>query len=184
MAIKDTKAKHKGTPLPILRRHDGAFLSDPLCAYDAIAMAWWIRTGGTQAPFPTHLGQPKPNWWLEAAARPTPGMLDVAFFSYQSGEIFRTSTMRMLARRVATLAGLDTALVGAKSFRVGGATDLRALLGEAGRAMIKQRGRWASDVAEVYQRPLLGEQLQASAMVGSVVSASIEELAMGWAAPA
>lgn len=184
VAIKDTHARHKGTPLPVLRRHDGPFLSDPLCVYDAMAMAWWCRTAGEHEPFPTHLGQPKTNWWLEAAALPSPDQLNTAFFTYVSGEIFRTSTMRALARRVAELAGIDTSSVGAKSFRVGGATDLRALMGDAGKEMVKQRGRWASDVAEVYQRALLEEQLHASAMVGSVVSASIEEVVRGYAAPA
>ena len=37
-----------------------------------------------------------------------------------------------------------------------GATDLREVLGDASAALVKKRGRWASDVAEVYQRALLG----------------------------
>ena len=77
------------------------------------------------------------------------------------------------------------ALRGGKSFRVGGATDLRAALGAAeGMAVIKQRGRWNSDVAEIYQRALLLDQLDGSAAMGGTCGADLEGLLDGWSQPA
>jgi hypothetical protein len=47
---------------------------------------------------------------------------------------------------------------------MGGSTDCKELTGEAGKALIKRRGRWASDVAEIYQRELASSHFpQASA---------------------
>ena len=71
--------------------------------------------------------------------------------------------------------------VGAKAFRIGGATDWRLQAGESGAAITRQRGRWDSDVAEVYQRPLLGIQLATAAAVGGSRGAGLEELCAGFA---
>eukprot|EP00966_Prymnesium_polylepis_P167228 3866032-Prymnesium_polylepis.1 len=49
--IKDPTRRHRGYPTPITRRHDGRFGEDALCAYDAVALAWWRRRHGG-APFP------------------------------------------------------------------------------------------------------------------------------------
>ena len=73
--------------------------------------------------------------------------------------------MRLLAKSIAAAAHErdaeepPAAEVGAKAFRVGGATDGRARLGDRSEAVLKQRGRWESDVALIYQRPRLAEQL-------------------------
>eukprot|EP00965_Chrysotila_dentata_P058255 1931704-Pleurochrysis_carterae.AAC.1 len=64
---------------------------------------------------------------------------------------------------MAAAAGEDPASFCGKCWRIGGATDLRDRLGDASKATIKQRGRWPSDVALVYQRALLDHQLDASA---------------------
>ena len=56
---------------------------------------------------------------------------------------------------MATAAGADRGTVAGRPWRVGGATDLRDMLGMAQAAMIKERGRWAADVASVYARALI-----------------------------
>eukprot|EP00965_Chrysotila_dentata_P156322 5164219-Pleurochrysis_carterae.AAC.1 len=61
---------------------------------------------------------------------------------------------------MAATLGLDAPDFGGKSFRIGGATDIRAMRGEEGMAMIQQRGRWGSDVAQVYQRAIVDGQLR------------------------
>ena len=73
--------------------------------------------------------------------------------------------------------------VGGKAVRIGGSTDAKESTGEAGKAIIKRRGRWASDVAEVYQRELLGVQLDLSASLGDAVGEDLEALCEGWAQP-
>ena len=46
-----------------------------------------------------------------------------------------------------TLVGIPAAECGAKMFRIGGSTEIRVLLGVGGAtALIKERGRWASDI--------------------------------------
>ena len=179
--IKDIEAKAKPYPTPICRRHDGPFGSDPLCTYDAIALAWWTRRAPRGAPFPTDaLGRPQDGWWQPQYACATP--LSAPFFT-TGGKIYRTSDVSATVRRVASAAGQDPADFGAKSPRSGGATELRALMGIAGADFIKARGRWASDVSLIYQRHLVADQLDASAAVGGVTGADLEELCSGWAQP-
>ena len=180
--IKDLDAKSKGRPTPVCRRHDGVFGSDPLCTYDAIALAWWIRRAPRGAPFPLDaLGRPAHEWWTLATRSDGPALSD-PFFTCD-GRIYTTAEVRRTVRRVATAAGQNPAEFGAKSPRIGGATEYKRLKGRGGEAFIKARGRWASDVALIYQRELVGEQLDASAEMGSTADADMEELCEGWSQP-
>ena len=62
--------------------------------------------------------------------------LSSAFFTTADGEAMQTSYVRTLARRVAAVSGVPEHEIGAKSLRIGGATDLRERLGaESGRVM-------------------------------------------------
>eukprot|EP00965_Chrysotila_dentata_P086105 2840930-Pleurochrysis_carterae.AAC.1 len=63
-------------------------------------------------------------------------------------------------------------------------TDAADLVRENGRALIKQRGRWQSDVASVYQRAIVDKQLRASAKMGEASGVELEAIAAGWAQPA
>ena len=74
--------------------------------------------------------------------------------------------------------------VGGKAFRIGGATDLREVHGDGAQRLIKERGRWASDVAQLYQRALLRTQLDSSAGAGAAVGRDLEEALQGWVQPA
>eukprot|EP00965_Chrysotila_dentata_P114932 3798831-Pleurochrysis_carterae.AAC.1 len=85
---------------------------------------------------------------------------------------------------MASAIGLDPADFGGKCWRIGEATDLRDLKGEGGRALIKQRGRWQSDVAQVYQRAIVDAQLEASAGIGDASGVELEALRLGWTQPA
>eukprot|EP00965_Chrysotila_dentata_P032593 1086010-Pleurochrysis_carterae.AAC.1 len=77
--------------------------------------------------------------------------------------------------------GLDAANIGGKCWRIGGATDLRDLKSEEGRALIKQRGRWQSDVASVHQRAIIDAQLEASADIADASGVELEAVCAGWA---
>jgi hypothetical protein len=151
--IKDPAGNHKGYPTPVARRHDGPLGADPLCAYDAFARLWW-RMAGSGAPFPTNAdGTPRADWWLLARGG---ACLELPLFTRPSGSMWTTEDSRKLFKRIAEAAGIDPSSVGGKASRIGGSTDAKDRTGEAGKAIIKRRGRWASDVAEVYQRELLG----------------------------
>ena len=180
--IKDPKGSKAAYPIPVPRRHDGAFGADPLCPYDALALAWWLRAGPRGAPFPvTAEGRPEPGW--EKRARPRqPGF---PFFADAMGVPFNTSRVRDIARRVAVAGGMDATEVhtevGAKAFRIGGATDWREESGDASAHIVRQRGRWDSDVAHIYQRPLLAAQLAMAAAVGNARGTDLESLCYGFA---
>ena len=81
--------------------------------------------------------------------------------------------------------GVPPADVGGKSFRIRGATDLQAQLGatEAER-LIRQRGRWESDIHAVYQRALAHQHLGASVAIGDAIGRELEALCRGWVQPA
>ena len=190
---KDLTARAKPYPCPVARRHDSAFGVDPLCAYDALALAWWRRRAPAGMPFPVDAaGRPAADWWVEGggwAPRPDAPPLTRPFFErVATGKAFTTAYVGAIAQRIGRAAGLpaeEVAQFGGKSLRIGGATDYRAALGdESGRLLLKQRGRWDSDCDLIYARPLVASHLDASAAVGGVVSVDLEALCQGWAQPA
>eukprot|EP00965_Chrysotila_dentata_P092618 3056240-Pleurochrysis_carterae.AAC.1 len=85
---------------------------------------------------------------------------------------------------MAMKAGLDPDDFGGKGWRIGGATDLRDVLGDGGAAAIQQRGRWASDVAQIYQRAVVDGQLRTSAEMAESRGMDMEALCAGWVQPA
>ena len=96
-----------------------------------------------------------------------------------------TDDTRRLAREYGAILGMKPAEIGGKAFRIGGATDMRDALGDASQYLIKQRGRWASDVAQVYQRALARSHLEASVLMSTAsASRDMEEMCKGWAQPA
>ena len=182
--IKDPTCSHKGYPTPVCRRHDGALGADPACAYDAFAATWWQRVGAGE-PFPVdEAGRPCDGWWERASESALATALAAPLFTRLDGKTYRTSDTSQLCKRVARLAGVDATRVGAKALRIGGATDCREYTGEAGKGLVKRRGRWDTDIAEVYQRELVGTQLELSARMGSSFDASLEEVVPGWVQPA
>ena len=179
--IKDTFGKGKAYPCPVSRQHTGKFGSDPVDPYDAVAWAWWIRSR-PGVPFPTDKrGRPRANWNTSAPI-PAPVENDVlpvdreAFFSHPSGEPFCTGQVAALGKAIALYSGVDPTEVGGKCFRIGGATDWRAgsRNTEASGRVLRQRGRWAKDMGEIYARPLVAEQLHYAAKVGAVSTVDLE----------
>ena len=168
--IKDTTARRRSAVMPIRRRAAGGELgADPLDTYDAIVMAMAGRLGR----MPPARGRVQ-----------GPGAL-LPLFVGPKGKPWCTSDTRRLARSMASTLGLDADLFGAKSFRIGGATDYRAIYGpEAAEQMIRQRGRWWSDIHKLYTRALASEHLQGSAAVGDARGAELEALCKGWVQPA
>jgi hypothetical protein len=143
------------------------YLSNPLDPYDAIYAAWLAR----QAEVPAHMRHAAPLF-----TSPGGGLMAA----------WTTDDTRRLARDFGRLVDIDGADIGGKAFRIGGATDMRDAMGDSSVHLIKQRGRWASDIAQVYQRALVRSHLEASVRMGSADAASrdMEELVRGWSQPA
>jgi hypothetical protein len=111
------------------------------------------------------------GWWLTPES---PAFLDTPFFVGARSTQWTTETSRQLFKSIALAAGKDPRRIGGKAARIGASTDAKERTGEAGKHIIKRRGRWASDVAEVYQRELVGVQLALSAALGDSCGEELE----------
>eukprot|EP00965_Chrysotila_dentata_P213426 6187616-Pleurochrysis_carterae.AAC.1 len=167
--IKDAAARHKAAPMPLRRRQrEGPRGSDPLCAFDALWVTWHERADG-----------------VPVAERTFGTRSSTPLFVGSDGVLpWSSADSRRLAQAMASEAGLDPNEFGGKAWRIGGATDLRDVLGDSGAAAIQQRGRWASDVAQVYQRAVVDGQLRTSAAMATSTGVDLEALCTGWTQPA
>jgi hypothetical protein len=98
----------------------------------------------------------------------------------------------MVVRRDAALVGLPPDEVFGNAYRIGGATDLRdapsSLSGpsigmEQATRLIKARGRWFSDIYEIYERGSLQEHALASAAITEAGGVDLEQILTGWVQP-
>jgi hypothetical protein len=80
--------------------------------------------------------------------------------------------------------GMDPDLHVGYSLRIGGASDLEESLGsERAEAVTRQRGRWRSDIHNIYRRTTPREQLDASAAMLHAAGHTVESLLPGWVQP-
>jgi hypothetical protein len=168
LAIKDQNHRNAREPILIRQRRaqGGAAAPDLLCTYYAIFRIW-MRCIGTLPPVNGRIAREHVH-----AREP--------LFAHPDGSAFCTSDVREIMQDVAKAAGEPAAEFGATSGRSGGATDLRDAVGAEAIPLIKQRGRWGSDIAEIYQRALARQQLRGSASMGDATGADIESLIKGW----
>ena len=160
--IKDTEADHAKCPVPISKRTDAPRGSDPACPYDAL-LAWFeIRSAAV----------PEADW----ATQPL-------FVHPKTGKVPTTRYIAALAKRMGALFGLPDAALGGKSFRIACASDMYHEYGEHAKRLLKERGRWHSDIAYIYARMSEGAHLAASQRTSGADAADIEA-ATGWAQPA
>ena len=109
----------------------------------------------------------------------TPQGTRVPFFTGRDGKVFTTTVARELAQRLAAACGMEPELFGGKSWRIGGATDGAVAGGERWKALVQKRGRWDSDIHDIYSRPMLESALELSARMGDVVGDTLEEALVG-----
>jgi hypothetical protein len=67
---------------------------------------------------------------------------------------------------------------------MGGATDLYDLYGPAARDHIKDRGRWSSDVAQIYQRVSASTHGLLSRSIADSGGSDLQSFLRGWLQPA
>ena len=167
LPIKDQTGRSKRFPIPIAsKRPAAAGLSDLACPFAALRRAWDERVG--RAPW--------------AALR------DAPFFVGPDGvKAVTTEQVRELViRPAARCLGLVAAEFGASALRRGAATDIKKALGSAeAKALITQRGRWASeDIGDIYSRASLEEHATMSAaLVATGAYRTMEEAHKGWVQP-
>ena len=175
MAIKDQSGKNRRQPILIVRKHSGPPGADALCVYDALVARWERLVGALPRDAAGHVAGRMPD------AHPLAG---APVFAHADGAAYDTGDVRRTVKRMATACGEDASRFGAKSLRTGGATDLRAVLGMAGKDFIAARGRWNSDIAQIYQRAMASDQLDGAASMTNAGGDDLESLITGWSQPA
>lgn len=136
---------------------------DPACPYAALEHLWGVDTEGRGAL--TGGGSEAPIFRLEARGTTRP---------------ITTNDLRDYLKRVAAAAGFEGSLgeITAHSTRIGGATDFAD--GGGSLMQVKSRGRWDSDIADIYTRDTVNQQLEAADAMDRANSVSIEELCQDW----
>ena len=162
-AIKDVNATHKRVPIQIRSKHPTSYgLRDIKCPYTAIWRSWCQRLDQEDV----------------TAKNLEP------FFTNAQGEALDTDTIRAFIREAAAALSLNPELFGSSALRRGGATDLRDVLGShAAKELIKQRGRWATDIYDIYARASTREHAEASAAIGRADALTLETSNPGWTQP-
>ena len=155
---------------------------DHFCPYLAI-LAWWsMRTAGI----------PEESW-NDVPLFVRPGTHPA---SVDATAVFAASHLLPMVRSDALVVGFPPNEVFGNAYRVGGATDLRdapsnavsVIAGpcigmEQATRMIKARGRWYSDIYEIYERGSLQEHALASAAITEAGGMDLEQILVGWIQP-
>lgn len=173
-AIKDVNARRVPAPIPIRARSANSS-SDPADPYWAIHRVWQLRSA---------LLDPSERDLPQREGRAVGTGSDAPLFVLDDGDHWETKHVRLLARKIGAASGIPPLDLRSRAFRIAGATDLRSVLGPNSARLIKERGRWSSDVAFIYQRALATHHMDASAAVGDARGRDIEGMCQGWAQPA
>ena len=164
---KDTQATHRKVPIPISRRHHGPLGADQHCPYDAI-WAWFQIRVSQLPPCPTGCKHETCAWATEP-------------FFFHEGRIVNTDYMAKLGKRMGD--ALNISFVGGKWARIGGSTDLLTAMGLViGQGVLRQRGRWATDMGLIYARISAVLQLEASRRMTTTRELDMSARS-GWAQP-
>jgi hypothetical protein len=166
---KDPTQRKRRYPMLIQRRHtfaDSEPGADPMCTFDALAAAWPILAATV----------PPANW------------ASTLFFRIQEEEErhprnwrpLRTSDVASWVDEAAQAAGLPPKSRGTRALRMGGASDMYDLYGPAGERYIRERGRWGSDVAQIYQRVSAAAHGAISRAIGGSTGIDLQSMLSGW----
>ena len=80
------------------------------------------------------------------------------------------------------LLGIPPEALGAKTFRIAGATDMYDAHGEHAQRLLKERGRWHTDIGYIYARISESGHLHAARAMANAAGADFEHSA-GWVQP-
>jgi hypothetical protein len=163
---KDPTQRKRRYPMLIQRRSaDASPGSDPMCTYDALWRAWPILAESV----------PKAQW------------ASTLFFRVQAAESaprgwrpLRPDDVTQWVQEAAEAAGLPPGTRRSRALRMGGATDMYDIYGPAGERHIRERGRWGSDIAQIYQRVSAAAHGAISRAIGDSVGADLQSMLAGW----
>ena len=164
---KDPTQRKRRYPMLVQRRSVTAPLgSDPMCTFDALRMAWHYLAESI----------PRAQWASTLFFR-------VAIELGDDPRIWRPLRpldVTVWVCAVAEAAGLPPGSRGSRALRMGGASDMYDIWGPAAERFIRERGRWGSDVAQIYQRVSAAAHGDISRTIGDSVGADLQSMLTGW----
>ena len=105
-------------------------------------------------------------------------------------KVITTAWMRQFVADDCALLGLDPTEYFANAWRVGGASDLidapqhiASLTIEGATKLIKARGRWWTDIYDIYARWSMRQQASVSLALSAADGVAVEDAATGWRQP-
>ena len=170
---KDTKMTRSRYPMVIQRRSSFADCpkdSDALCAYDALARAWAVLADSVE----------RSAWAATMFFR----MVDSTQRDASSWRPVVSDDVAAWCKEIALAAGIETSGIGAKSLRMGCATDMYDLFGPAGAQWLDERGRWDSDIGQIYAAPSAAAHGDISRRIGDAAGTDLQSMLRGWRQPA
>ena len=165
---KDPTQRKPRYPMLVQRRSsfaDAPRGSDPMCTFDALSAAWEVLA----APVPREL-------WAQVMFFRVPDR-------HTAPQHWRPLTERDVTawvKQAAEAAGVSAANRASRALRMGGAADLYDLYGPAAERYIRERGRWASDVAQIYQCVSASVHGALSRTIGDSVGQDLQSMLAGW----
>jgi hypothetical protein len=164
---KDPQQRKRRYPMLIQRRSSNTpFLSDPMCTFDALVDAWAVLA----APIPKAAWPATPFFRIPANPTDAPRLWKPIV----------SDDVGVWVKEAALAAEIDPAPLGVRALRMGGATDLYDIYGPPGERLIRERGRWSSDIAQIYQRVSAAAHGQLSRSIGDSAGVDLQSLLAGW----
>lgn len=124
--------------------------------------------------------------WLQRMSRVSPHEAGMApLFARMDGSVLRTDDVKGFIRQAATCLQLPAEEFDARALRIGGATDILHCYGPVGaEGIIRDKGRWQSDIGDIYSRVSATNMLEASAIMTQSAGVDIEAFRHGYTMPA
>ena len=168
---KDPTQRKPRYPMLVQRRAaGGARSADPMCTYDALADAWEVLA----ATVTQHRRR------STLFFRVPPDGHDIDMSGAADWPPLTSAIVASCVKEAAVAAGVDPTRRGARALRMGGGTDLYDIYGPAAERYIRERGRWGSDVAQIYQRVSAAAHGAMSRAIGDSAGADLQSLLRGW----
>ena len=168
---KDPTQRKPRYPMLVQRRASGgARGADPMCTFDALAAAWEVLA----VPVARRL------WNTTLFFRVPPDGYDVDLADSADWPPLTSATLSEWVKEAAVAAGVSPDKRGTRALRIGGGTDLYDIYGPCAERYIRERGRWGSDVAQIYQRVSAAAHGEMSRSIGDSTGADLQSLLRGW----
>ena len=168
---KDPTQTKPRYPILVQRRSevhaDSRLGEDPMCTYDGLLAVRMLQPSAR----PTDL------FFRVPPPLPENGAPFVGPYRWVNVDV---DLIHRWVKQICAAAGISAEGRGSRALRMGGATDLYDLFGPPAERYIRERGRWASDVAQIYQRVSASAHGAMSRAIGDSEGIDLQSMLGGW----